>query len=130
MSVTSGGQALKSFKAGGNTLGSAGSAGMSTTFVTAHRSPPSRCHSQMEEDRSLRLTTQLTKPYALVGSWAGRSSKTSWYSAPKSISCTWRRRGRSQKWRRRPYLPPSRSCGTSPSSNMSGVPHSLVTAVS
>jgi hypothetical protein len=53
-------------------------------LVAAHRSP-SRCQTQIEEDRSFRLTTQLTNPYAFVGSWAGRSSKTSWCSAPKSV---------------------------------------------
>src|SRR5437870_11340193 len=82
MSVTSGGQALKALIAGGSRSGSVGSAGISITFLTAHRAP-SRYQTQIDDDRSFRDTTQLTKPYALVGSCAGRSSKTSWYSGDR-----------------------------------------------
>jgi len=42
MSVTNGGTALKPLRIGGSLSGSAGSAGMSMIFVTAHLSP-SRC---------------------------------------------------------------------------------------
>jgi len=49
---------------------------MLITFFAAHLSP-SRYQVQIEEERSSRLMTQLTNPYALVGSCAGRSSKTS-----------------------------------------------------
>ena len=61
ISVTSGGQALKPLSMGGNRAGSAASAGMSITFVTAHCSP-SRCQTLIDDDRSLRPSTQLTKP--------------------------------------------------------------------
>ena len=61
MSVTSGGTAPKPFSTGGRSSGSAGSAGMSMIFLTAHLSP-SRYQVQIEEERSLRLITQLTKP--------------------------------------------------------------------
>jgi hypothetical protein len=91
---------------------------------------PSRYQVQIDDDRSLRLMTQLTNPCGLVGSCAGRSSKTSWCSSPKSISCKCLRLVKSQKCKRRPYLLPSRISGTNPFSNVSGVPHSLVTMVS
>ena len=49
--------------------GSAGSAGISITFCTAcplrPPFPPLRCHTQIEDDRSLSETTTPTKPYAL-----------------------------------------------------------------
>ncbi len=76
MSVTSGGTAPNDLSTGGSKAGSAGSAGMSMILRTAHVFL-SRYQVQMDDDRSFRLITQLTKPYALVGSWAGRSSKTS-----------------------------------------------------
>src|SRR3974390_3278455 len=60
ISVTSGGTALKPFSMGGRTSASAVSAGMSMIFLTAHFSP-SRYHVQMEDDRSFKLITQLTK---------------------------------------------------------------------
>src|SRR5215813_8276321 len=82
ISVTSGGQALNPFSTGGRSSSLAGSAGISITFLTAHLSP-SRYQVQIDDDRFSRLTTQFTKPYALVGSCAGRSSKTSWYLSPK-----------------------------------------------
>ncbi len=66
---------------------SAGSAGISITFSALY-DEPSRCQTQIEALRSLRLVTTPTNPYALVGSCAGRSSSTIWYSAPRSIS--WR----------------------------------------
>src|SRR6516165_12158583 len=129
MSVTSGGTALKPLSTGGRRSGSAGSAGIEIIFLTAHLSP-SRYQVQIEDDKSFRLITQLTNPCGLVGSCAGRNSKTSWCSSPKSISCKCLRLVKSQKCRRRPYLLPSRISGTSPFSNVSGVPHSLVTIVS
>src|SRR5262245_36489 len=61
MSVTSGGTALKPLSSGGRSDASAGSAGMSSTLVTAH-APPSRCHTQIDDDRSLSDTTTPTKP--------------------------------------------------------------------
>ena len=61
MSVTSGGAALKPFSTGGRSSGSAGSAGMVMIFFTAHLSP-SRYQVQIDDERSFRLTTQLTKP--------------------------------------------------------------------
>src|SRR5215467_16390540 len=76
MSVTSGGHALKPLSTGGSRSGSAGSAGIVMIFLTAHL-PPSRYQVQIDDDRSFRLMTQFTKPYALVGSCAGRSSNTS-----------------------------------------------------
>src|SRR5262245_50673780 len=79
MSVTRGGQALKPLIAGGSWSSVAGSAGISITFLMAH-CPPFRYQTQIDDDRSFRLTTQFTNPYALVGSWAGRSSNTSWCS--------------------------------------------------
>jgi hypothetical protein len=75
MSVTSGGAAPKGFSAGGRSSASAGSAGMVMTLSTDHRSP-SWCHSHTEADRSSTLITTPTKPNALDGSWAGRSSST------------------------------------------------------
>jgi hypothetical protein len=59
--VTSGGTALKPFSTGGKRSGSAGSAGISMIFLTAHLSP-SRYQVQIEADKSLRLITALTKP--------------------------------------------------------------------
>src|SRR6187401_2197696 len=72
MSVTSGGHALKPLSIGGSCSGSAGSAGISITFLTAHL-PPSRYQVQIEDERFSRLITQLTKPY---------------YLSPKSMVCT------------------------------------------
>src|SRR5689334_6351343 len=83
ISVTRGGTALNPLSSGGNWSSLAGSAGISITFLTAHWLP-SLYQVQIEDDRFSRLTTQLTKPYALVGSWAGLSSKTNWYLSPKS----------------------------------------------
>ena len=45
-----------------------------------------RCQSQIDAQRSLVERTTQTKPYALVGSCAGRSSNTNWCSAPRSIA--------------------------------------------
>jgi hypothetical protein len=75
MSETSGGTAPKGFSAGGRSSGSAGSAGMVMTLRTAQRSP-SRCHSHTDPDRSSTLITTPTKPHALAGSCAGRTSNT------------------------------------------------------
>src|SRR5215831_10997247 len=75
ISVTSGGTALKSLSSAGSLSGSAGSAGISITFFKPH-APLLRCQSQTDADKSFVETTTLTKPYALVGSCAGRISRT------------------------------------------------------
>ena len=129
MSVTSGGTAPNGAITGGRSAASAGSAGIVITFCAAHP-PPSRYHIQIEADRSSTRTTTPTNPYALVGSCAGRSSSTIWCSSPRSTSCTCRRRRRSQKCSLWPYLRPSSSSPTTPSSIIDGVPHSLVTTTS
>ena len=89
MSVISGGTALKPLSNGGSFSGSAGSAGISITLRTAHLPflPFSRYHIQIEDERSLRETPTLTKPYVLFGSSESRSSSTHCCSAPRSISC-------------------------------------------
>jgi hypothetical protein len=74
MSLTSGRTALKPLSTGGRRSGSAASAGIEMIFFTAHLSP-SRYQVQIDDERSFRLMTQLTKPCGLVGSWAGRNSK-------------------------------------------------------
>src|SRR5205814_2155746 len=61
ISVTSGGTALNPFRSAGSFSGSAGSAGISITFLISHV-PLSRCHSQIDADKSLIETTTLTKP--------------------------------------------------------------------
>ena len=61
MSVTSGGTALKPLSTGGSRSGSAGSAGISMIFLTAHLLP-SLYQVQIEDERFSRLITQLTKP--------------------------------------------------------------------
>lgn len=129
MSVTSGGTAPNGLSSSGRSAGSAGSAGMSITLVTAQASP-SRCHSQIDADRSSTLITTPTKPYDFVGSCAGRSSSGIWYWSPRSTRCTCRRLARSQKWIACPYRRPSSSSPTMPSSIIDGVPHSLVTSTS
>src|SRR3954469_7820304 len=106
MSVTSGGQALNPLSTGGSCSGSAGSAGLLIIFLAAHLSP-SRNQAQIEDGRSLRLITQFTKPYPLVGSGGGRSPRTSWCSSPKSICCKCLGLVKSQKCSRRPYLLPN-----------------------
>src|SRR5687767_15477777 len=66
MSVTSGATALNPWSNGGRLAGSAGSAGISITFLTPHvpfpLSPPSRYQTQMDEDRSFNDRTTPTKP--------------------------------------------------------------------
>src|SRR5688572_25803092 len=66
MSVTSGATALNPCNSGGRDAGSAGSAGISITFLTAHvpvpLSPPSRYQTQMDDERSFNDTTTPTKP--------------------------------------------------------------------
>jgi hypothetical protein len=56
------------------------------TFRAAHRAP-SRYHVHTEAERSTTLTVTPTKPYAFVGSCAGRSSSTNWCSSPRSTTC-------------------------------------------
>lgn len=77
MSVTSGGTAPNPFSSGGSSSASAGSAGIVITFWI-FQSPPSRCHIQIDADRSSTDTTTPTNPYVFCGSWAGRSSSTIW----------------------------------------------------
>src|SRR5262245_2165002 len=68
MSVTSGATALKPCRSGGSLSGSAGWAGISITFLIAHDPDPfddlpfSRCHNQIDEDRSFNDRTTLAKP--------------------------------------------------------------------
>jgi len=65
MSVSSGGTALKPCRSGGNWLGSAGSAGISMTFLISNfpfELPSARRHNQMELDKSLSDVTTPTKP--------------------------------------------------------------------
>src|SRR5258708_22553351 len=113
MSVTSGGTALKPLSTEGRSSGFAGSAGIEMIFFTAHRLP-SRYQVQIEEDRSFRLMTHLTKPWALVGSRAGLSSNTGWGSSPTALSRRCERLAEPQTCRRLPYLPPSRTYVTTP----------------
>src|SRR5215510_11072627 len=120
MSVTSGGTALKPLSTGGRSSGFAGSAGIEMIFFAAHLLP-SRNQVQIEEDRSLRLMTQLTKPWALVGSCAGRSSNTSWCSSPKSISCRCVRLVKSQKCGRLAVLVSERCDVDAPGSAVDGM---------
>src|SRR5688572_19506267 len=131
MSETSGGTALNPWSIGGSTDGSAGSAGISITLRVFHVSLASSWyHIQTELDRSARLITTPTKPYAFLGSCAGRSSSTICCSAPSSSFCTCLRLRRSQTCSEFPYFPPSSSSGFKPELTMFGVPHSLVIIVS
>src|SRR5437667_8563436 len=95
MSDISGGAALKSLSIGGSIAESADSAGISITFFKSH-APSLRCQSQTDADKSLSETTTPTKPYAFVGSCAGRISRTICCSFPKSRACKCRRRRKSQ----------------------------------
>ena len=61
MSVISGGTALKGFSAGGSRSGSAGSAGTSI-ILRRLQLPLSRCHNQIEAERSLVEITTPTNP--------------------------------------------------------------------
>ena len=61
MSVISGGTALNGLSAGGSTLSSAGSAGISIT-LRIFQSPLSRYQSQIDADKSLVEITTPTKP--------------------------------------------------------------------
>ena len=70
-----GGTAPKGLRAGGSSSGSAGSAGMVMTLVTAQVSP-SRCQAQIDPDRSSTLMTTPTNPQVFSGSWDGRTSST------------------------------------------------------
>src|SRR5439155_15948161 len=87
MSDMSGGTALKSLSIGGSFSGSAGSAGTSITFFKS-QALLLRCQSQTDADKSFSETTTPTKPYALVGSCAGRISSTICCSLPRSSACT------------------------------------------
>jgi hypothetical protein len=130
MSVTSGGTAPNGWRIGGNCSASAGSAGIVMTFSTLTRPSSPRFHSHTDAERSAVEVTTPTNPYVFDGSWAGRSSSTIWCSGPRSISWVCLRVLRFQACRRWPYLLPSSSSPTRPSSTMSGVPHSLVITVS
>src|SRR5207249_8077380 len=90
-----GGNRLKIFESAGHFFGSAGSAGISIPFFKSH-APLLRCQSQTDADKSLSETTTPTKPYAFVGSCAGRISRTICCSFPKSRACKCRRRRKSQ----------------------------------
>src|SRR5579859_1674511 len=130
MSLTSGGTAPNPCSSGGSCSAGAGSAGIVMTLVTAQRPPSSSCQSQIDADRSSRLTTTPTNPYFFAGSCAGRNSSTIWYWSPTLTVCTRLRDFMSQKCSRCPYLPPSSRSGTTPSSIMEGVAHSDVTRTS
>ena len=67
MSVTSGATALNPCSSGGSFAGSAGSAGISITFLTAHLplepfAAGSRYQSQIDDERSLSDRTTLANP--------------------------------------------------------------------
>ena len=129
MSDTSGGTAPNGFNAGGRSSASAGSAGMVMTFSTAHRSP-SRCHSHTDAERSSTLITTPTKPYALDGSWAGRSSSTIWCCIAKIDALGQRALGHAPEVQVVPELSAEQVLGISPPSIIDGVAHSEVTTVS
>src|SRR5262245_24221642 len=60
ISVTSGGTAPKPLRSGGRSSAAAGSAGISFTLRRRHVPDlllPSRCHTQIDDERSLRLVT-------------------------------------------------------------------------
>src|SRR5712692_10041746 len=61
MSVTNGGTALKPCRNGGRVAGSAGSAGISITFLIPHL-PLSRYQSQIDAERSFSETTTPANP--------------------------------------------------------------------
>src|SRR6185436_17222761 len=112
MSVTSGATALKPFRNGGSFSGSAGSAGISITFLIAQPADPfapfllvSRYQTQIDDDKSLSDTTTPANPYARDGSCAGRNSRTICCSSPSASSCTWRRWRRSHTCSLLPYFP-------------------------
>jgi hypothetical protein len=125
----SGGTAPNGLRAGGSRSGSAGSAGMLITLRAVQRSP-SWCHSQMDPERSSTLITTPTKPQALAGSWAGRTSNTIWWASPRSTRWVSRRSLIDQKLRWWPNLRPSRSSGLRPFSTIDAVAHSEVMTVS
>ena len=120
MSVISGGTAPKPCSSGGSWSAGAGSAGMVITLVAAHW-PLSSCHIQIEADRSSTLTTTPTKPYFLVGSCAGPQLERHLVLVAEvhglDAACA---SFMSQKCSRWPYLRPSSSSGTTPSSIMDG----------
>src|SRR5579859_2436941 len=98
MSVTRGGTALKGFRAGGSSSSAAGSAGIVMTLRTPHLPSLSRYHVQIADDRSASETTVFTKPYVLLGSCDGRSSRTICCSAPRSSDWRCLRDRRSHTW--------------------------------
>ena len=129
MSVTSGGTAPNGCSAGGRSAGSAGSAGIVMTLSTFHSvavAVPApdrrgqvlgRDHHADEAPGRVRVVrgAQLQHHLVLV--------------AEVDASAGGGRLARSQKCRRWPYLLPSSSSGTTPSSIIDGVPHSLVISV-
>jgi hypothetical protein len=129
MSLMRGGTAPNGLSAGGSRSGSAGSAGMVTTLVAAQRSL-SRYQRNTDPDRSSTLMTTPTNPQALAGSWAGRTSSTSWWASPRSTRWVRVRLDMLQKFRWWPNLRPSRSSGLRPFSTIEGVAHSEVIMVS
>src|SRR5215216_1624153 len=74
MSVTSGGTALNGFSASGSRSASAGSAGIEITLRAPNVPSWWRSQRNTDADRSAVETTEPTKPYALSGLCAGRSS--------------------------------------------------------
>ena len=49
------------------------------------RTPLIGRQTQIDADKSLREMTTPANPYALRGSWAGRSSKAIWWLSPRSM---------------------------------------------
>ena len=129
MSVTSGGTAPNGCSAGGRSSVSAGSAGIVITLSTANSSP-SRYQRHTDADRSSVLTTTPTNPQVASGSCAGPQLQHHLVLRPEvdplqvlalgevpEVQCV------------AVLLPPSSSSGTTPSSIIDGVPHSLVISV-
>ena len=129
MSVTSGGTAPNGCSAGGRSAGSAGSAGMVITLSAVqlvavavpapHRRGQvlGRDHDADEPPRRVRVVGRAQLQHHLV---LGAEVDASAGAGPSA---------RSQKCSAWPYFWPSSSSGTSPSSIIDGVPHSLVISV-
>ena len=133
-SVTNGGTALNPFSSGGSFSGSAGSAGISITFRTLNSPLPfclSRYQSQTDAERSFSEVTTPSKSvrlsrivrraqlehHLLLGPQIQHLPMASAAAGPTRATG-----GRT--------FPPAASRGSTPFSNMLGVPHSLVIIVS
>ncbi len=96
-----------------------------TTGDELHHFGWNACSSALKHEGHDMGTDGLQRRYLLLPGL--RSSSAIWCSAPRSTVCRFRPSDRSQKWSWWPYFPPSSSSGTSPSSIIEGVPHSLDT---